>query len=46
MQERMSDVLATAISAQRQTISGAGHNVPRAPGCNEALAQFWRQGTA
>jgi pimeloyl-ACP methyl ester carboxylesterase len=45
MQERMSDVLATAISARRQTISGAGHNVQRAPGCNEALTLFWRQAT-
>jgi pimeloyl-ACP methyl ester carboxylesterase len=41
IQERMCDVLATAITAQRQTIRGAGHSVQRAPGYNEALAQFW-----
>jgi hypothetical protein len=43
MQERMSDELATAISARRETIQGAGHNVQRAPGCNETLARLWRQ---
>jgi pimeloyl-ACP methyl ester carboxylesterase len=44
MQERMCDVLAAAISAQRQTIPGAAHRVQRAPGCNEVLARFWDQG--
>jgi len=41
LHERMCDVLATAIAARRETIHGAGHNVQRAPGCNEALSRFW-----
>jgi pimeloyl-ACP methyl ester carboxylesterase len=45
MQERMCDALAAAITARRETIPGAGHNVQRAPTCNSALAQFWAEAT-
>jgi pimeloyl-ACP methyl ester carboxylesterase len=43
MQEHLCDVLATAISADRETIPGAGHNVQRAEGCNSRLGRFWRE---
>jgi pimeloyl-ACP methyl ester carboxylesterase len=43
MQEHMCDVLATAISAERETVPGAGHNVQRAEGCNSRLDRFWRE---
>jgi pimeloyl-ACP methyl ester carboxylesterase len=45
MQERMCDALAAAITAGRETIAGAGHNVQRASRCNTALAQFWAEAT-
>jgi pimeloyl-ACP methyl ester carboxylesterase len=46
MQERMCDVLAATISAGRETITGAAHRVQSAPGCNEVLDRFWREGEA
>ena len=46
MQERMCDVLASVIEAHRETIPGAGHNVQRAPGCNEVLSHFWQESEA
>jgi hypothetical protein len=44
MQERICDALAVAISARREMITGAGHNVQRAVGCNDALVRFWSHG--
>ena len=46
MQERMCDVLASAIGARRGTIPGAGHNVQRASGCNDVLSHFWHESEA
>lgn len=40
-QERVCDVTAQAIGADRDQLPGAGHMIPRAPGCNEFLDQFW-----
>lgn len=42
-QERVCDVTAHAIGARREHLAGAGHMIPRAPGCNELLAQFWAE---
>lgn len=43
-QERICDATATAIGAERASLVGAGHLVPRAEGCNELLEQLWRSG--
>jgi pimeloyl-ACP methyl ester carboxylesterase len=40
-QEKVSDACAAAIGAQRAVLAGAGHLVPRAPGCNEMLEELW-----
>lgn len=44
-QENVCDVTARAIGAERAHLSGAGHLIPRAVGCNERLEQFWTRGT-
>lgn len=44
-QENVCDVTARAIGAQRAHLSGAGHLIPRAVGCNELLEQFWTRAT-
>lgn len=40
-QERVCDMTAEAIGAERDQLSGAGHMIPRAAGCNELLEQLW-----
>ena len=45
-QERICDATAAAIGAERSVLAGAGHLVPRAPGCNELLEQLWMRGGA
>lgn len=42
-QERVCDVTAQALGAERGQLAGAGHMIPRAPGCNELLEQFWAE---
>lgn len=45
-QERVCDETARAIAADREQLSGAGHMIPRAAGCNELLEQFWSRAEA
>jgi pimeloyl-ACP methyl ester carboxylesterase len=40
-QERVCDETARVIGAEREQLSGAGHMIPRAAGCNELLEQLW-----
>jgi pimeloyl-ACP methyl ester carboxylesterase len=39
--EAICDATAVAIGAERVVLKGAGHLVPRAPGCNELLERTW-----
>jgi len=42
-QERVCDETARLIGAEREQLSGAGHMIPRAAGCNELLEHLWSQ---
>lgn len=44
-QERVCDITAQAIGAERAHLTGAGHLIPRAVGCNELLEKFWERAT-
>ncbi|HEX5588153.1 MAG TPA: alpha/beta hydrolase [Acidimicrobiia bacterium] len=41
IQERTCDATAAAFGAERASLVGAGHQVPRADGCNELLEGLW-----
>jgi hypothetical protein len=44
--ETLCDALADRLGARRETVPGAGHAVPRAPGFNDLLEDFLRAAEA
>jgi hypothetical protein len=41
LQDKICDATAEAIDGTREVLGGAGHLIPRAPGCNEMLERVW-----